>query len=123
MLTYQVLGSADQKIDLKTKKGTHSNSDSDDDKHGWKFKGPKLLGWKFAKEKSGKRPNINGDVDIDANLKGPDADISRPGVDSPDNKGPDVYVSVPRVSGPEIDLKKRAIIKIQICMMRTQLEI
>ena len=92
-------------IDLKTKKGNHSDSDSDDEKHGWKFKGPKLPGWKFGKRKSEKSRNVSGDVDVDANLKGPHTDISGPGVDSPDVKGPDVDTSGPRVSGPEIDLK------------------
>ena len=89
-------------FDLKAKKDDHS--DSDDDEHSWKFKGPKLPSWKFGKEKSGKPPKVSGDVDIDADIERPDLDISG-GVDSPDVKGADVDISGPRVSGPDFDLK------------------
>ena len=89
-------------FDLKAKKDDHS--DSDDDEHSWKFKGPKLPSWKFGKGKSGKPPKVSGDVDIDADIERPDLDISG-GVDSPDVKGADVDISGPRVSGPDFDLK------------------
>ena len=110
-----------QDTDLKAKKGDHS--DSDDGKHRWKFKGPKLpslkLGKrksanvsgskielpdrKFGKGKSGKPPELSADVGIDADIERTDADIS--GIDSSDVKGPDVDISGPRMSEPDFDLK------------------
>ena len=91
-------------FDLKAKKDDHS--DSDDDEHSWKFKGPKLPSWKLGKGKSGKPPKVSGDVDIDADIERPDLDISG-GVDSPDVKGADVDISGPRVRGPDFDLKAK----------------
>ena len=73
------------KIDLKAKNG--DDSDDDDDERGRKYRGPKLPGWKFGRGKFGKSPNISGDVEVDADLKGPDMDISGPGVESFDIKG------------------------------------
>ena len=88
-------------FDLKGKKDDHS--DTNDDEHSSKFKGPKLPSCKIGKGKSGEPTEVSADVDTDADIERPDLDIS--GVDSPDVKGPDVDITGPRVSEPDFDLK------------------
>ena len=90
-------------FDLKGKKDDHS--DSDDDEHSSKSKGPKLPGCKIGKRKSGEPPEVSADVDIDDVIERPDLDIS--GVDNSDVKGPNVDISGPRVSEPDFDLKAK----------------
>ena len=88
-------------FDLKGKED--DRSDTDDDEHSSKFKGPKLPSCKIGKGKSGEPTEVSADVDTDADIERPDLDIS--GVDSPDVKGPDVDITGPRVSEPDFDLK------------------
>ena len=88
-------------FDLKAKKDDHS--DTDDNEHSSKSKGPKLPSCKVGKRKSGEPTEMSADVDTNADIERPDLDIS--GVDNSDVKGPDVDISGPRVNGPDFDLK------------------
>ena len=88
-------------FDLKGKKD--DRSDTDDDEHSSKFKGPKLPSCKIGKGRSGEPTEVSADVDTNADIERPDLDIS--GVDNSDVKGPDVDISGPRVSEPDFDLK------------------